>query len=188
MTSVNKETYEKIHRPGAGLNLELILKGLRDFSAQFPGTIEVEVFVLPGINDSQEEVEGLQQYLASLPHLDSVYLNTAVRMPLDSKVKTADHLRLEEFKQQLGLKVPVSTAFERNMVPPRPAKWKRSATLSDVFNLLLRHPCHESQLTQVLGCEKTVISRLLKELASQGKVRREENGEWRLLDLENMFR
>jgi wyosine [tRNA(Phe)-imidazoG37] synthetase (radical SAM superfamily) len=188
LTSVNQATYEKIHRPAAGLDLPLILKGLRDFSSQFPGAIEVEIFVLPGINDSHEEIEGLKKYLASLPNLNAVYLNTAVRMPLDSKVKTADHLRLEEFKQQLDLKVPVSTAFERNMVPPRPAKWNRSANLSDVFNLLLRHPCHESQLTQVLGCEKSVISKLLKELAMQGKVKRQENGEWRLLDLENMFR
>ncbi len=181
ITTVNQRSFERIHRPTADLRLESILEGLQLFSRDYKGSIEVEVFVCPGINDSAEEIAGLREYLRSLPNLESVYLNTAVRMPLDSEVGTADQGLLNSFRSALNLSVPVTTAFEHSFIPPRSSSWNRPALSSDILKLLLRHPCSEKQLEQVLSSTSDKIAALLKELAGQGKVRQTSNGDWTLV-------
>jgi len=182
ITTVNQRSFERIHRPTADLRLEAILEGLQLFSRDYKGAIEVEIFVCPGINDSAEEIAGLRDYLRTLPNLESVYLNTAVRIPVESEIGTADQGLLNSFRTALNLSVPVTTAFEHSFVPPRSSNWNRPALSSDILKLLLRHPCSEKQLEQVLSSAPDKITALLMELASQGKVRQTSNGDWTLTD------
>lgn len=182
VTSIFPATFAKIHRPTEDLRLEEILEGLRVFSSEFTGAIEVEIFVCPGLNDSPDEIAGLRSYLMSLGHLESVYLNSAVRSPLEVEIKTADQLVLNNFRAKLNLSIPVTTAFEHNLLPPRASSWNRPAVTSDILKLLLRHPCSEEQLEKVLGSESEIIFRMLDELAREGKIRRAVNGFWSLND------
>lgn len=180
ITTVNPKTYVKIHRPTADLNLEKILEGLQSFAKAYSGAIEIEVFVCPGINDSPEEIANLRTYLSSIARLESVYLNSAVRSPLDLEVKTADQGRLNDFRAKLNLTIPVSTAFEHNLLPPKISSWNRPAVTSDILKLLLRHPCSEQQLERVLGSNPEKIYGMLDELTQQGKIKRSANGFWAL--------
>lgn len=180
VTTVNPHTFAKIHRPTADLQLNKILEGLQLFMQQFTGAVEIEVFVCPDINDTDEEIDALSAYLRSLNRLESVYLNSAVRMPLESEIKTADQNRLNRFRDRLNLSIPVTTAFEHNLVPPRISNWNRPAVSSDILKLLLRHPCSEAQLEKVLGSAPEKIYELLNELATQGRIRKEVNGCWTL--------
>jgi len=182
ITTVNRRSFERIHRPTADLNLEDILEGLQLFSRDYKGAIEVEIFVCPGINDSAAEIAGLRDYLRSLPNLESVYLNTAVRAPVESEAGTADQGLLNSFRMELNLSVPVTTAFEHSFIPPRNSNWNRPALSSDILKLLLRHPCSEKQLEQVLSSAPEKIAALLLELSKQGKVRQTSNGDWALTD------
>lgn len=181
LTTVNKATFRRIHRPTNELNLDDILNGLRRFVNEFTGTVEIEIFVCPDINDSDAEIEALGNYLNSLDGIESVYLNTAVRVPLESEIRTADQSRLNRFREHLKLRVPVSTAFEHNLVPPKKSNWNRPAVSSDILKLLLRHPCSQEQLEKVLGSSPENILRLLNELTDQGLIKRESNGCWSLI-------
>lgn len=182
ITTVNQSSFEKIHRPTADLRLAAILEGLRLFSLDYTGAIEVEVFVCPGINDSPEEIAGLRDYLRSLNKLEAVYLNTAVRAPLESNVNTADQSVLNNFRTALNLSVPVTTAFEHSFIPPRSSSWNRPALSSDIVKLLLRHPCSAQQLEQVLSSAPDKIVALLDELSAQGKIKQNRNSDWTLVD------
>ena len=182
ISTVNPRSFQRIHRPTADLRLEEILAGLQLFSRDYTGAIEVEIFVCPGINDSAEEIAGLRDYLRSLPNLESVYLNTAVRAALESEVSTADQGLLNSFRTALNLSIPVTTAFEHSFIPPRSSNWNRPAVSSDILKLLLRHPCSEKQLEQVLSSAPDQIIALLGELAAQGKIKQASNGDWALTD------
>jgi len=182
VTSIYPATFAKIHRPTSDLRLEDILEGLRIFANAFTGAIEVEIFVCPGLNDSPEEVTGLRNYLMNLGNLESVYLNSAVRSPLEAEIQTADQLRLNNFRAKLNLSIPVTTAFEHNLLPPRASCWNRPAVTSDILKLLLRHPCSEEQLEKVLGSESEKIYQMLDDLSREGKIRRAVNGFWSLND------
>lgn len=181
LSSVDSKTFTKIHRPTHDLRLDEILSGLRKFSEQFSGIIDIEIFVCPGLNDSPEEISGLRDYINSLKNISSIYLNTAVRVPLEGEVITADHGKLEIFRELLDLKIPIVTAFERNTVPINKPKWNREAASVDILKLLLRHPCNENQLTQVLGTDLKKVILLLKELECQQKIKLQPNGEWKIL-------
>jgi wyosine [tRNA(Phe)-imidazoG37] synthetase (radical SAM superfamily) len=180
LTTVNELTFNKIHRPTTDLKLDDILDGLRRFVNEFTGAVEIEIFVCPGINDSDAEIDGLGNYLNSLDGLESVYLNTAVRVPIDSEIRTADQNRLNRFRERLKLKVPISTAFEHSLVPPKISSWNRPAVSSDILKLLLRHPCSEEQLEKVLGSSNEKILKLLAELDRQRLIKKETNGCWSL--------
>ncbi len=182
LTTVNPEIFKRIHRPTADIKLEAILDGLKQFTDKFTGSVEIEVFVCPDINDSEAEIRALSRYLNSLEHLESVYLNTAVRVPLAVDIRTADQSRLNRFRDLLDLKVPVSTAFEHSLIPPRISSWNRPAASSDILKLLLRHPCSEQQLEKVLGSAPDKIKRLLSDLAASGMIIKEENDCWCLTD------
>lgn len=182
LTTVNEDTFKKIHRPVNDLVLEKILTGLKDFSGVFPGTIEIEIFVIPNINDSEKEISELRQFICSLPKVNSIYLNTAVRMPLDNEIVTADQQKLENFRERLGLSIPVSTAFERNVVPVRPTQWNRANAENDILKLLLRHPCNQEQLEQMLDIEPLRLVNLLRQLEHQNRIKQQKNGEWKLCE------
>jgi len=182
ISTVNQRSFQRIHRPVIDLRLEEILAGLQLFSRDYTGSIEVEIFVCPGINDSPEEIAGLREYLRSLSNVESIYLNTAVRVPLESDIKTADQGLLNDFRTALNLSIPVSTAFEHNFIPPRSSEWNRPTVSSDILKLLLRHPCSEKQLEQVLSSAPDKILTMLDELASQGKIKQTSNGDWKLAD------
>ena len=182
LTSVNEKTFSKIHRPVSSLRLENILEGIRLFCEDFSGTIEVEIFVVPELNDSDEEIAGLRNFIQSLKRVDSIYLNTAVRVPLEGEVLTADHLKLQVFRDKLDLNIPVSTAFERNVIPPRPAGWSRANAETEILKLLLRHPCNQKQLAQVLSIEEQRLQNFLQDLEQNGKIKLLSNGEWKLTE------
>jgi len=182
VSTVNQRSFQRIHRPTSNLRLERILEGLQLFARDYTGSIEVEIFVCPGINDSAEEIAGLRDYLRNLANLESVYLNTAVRVPLEGEIKTADQGLLNNFRTALNLAIPVTTAFEHNFIPPRSSDWNRPAASSDIIKLLLRHPCSEKQLEQVLSSAPDTILAMLCELVTEGKVKQTSNGDWTLID------
>lgn len=182
LSTVSQQTFTRIHRPTPDLQLNKILEGLRIFIHEFTGSVEIEIFVCPGVNDTDEEIKNLRTYLMTLDRLESVYLNAAVRMPLDSEIKTADQNRLNGFRTKLNLSIPVTTAFEHNLVPPRMSNWNRPAVSSDILKLLLRHPCSEQQLERVLGSAPEKLRELLNELSMAGKVKKTANDCWTLVE------
>jgi wyosine [tRNA(Phe)-imidazoG37] synthetase (radical SAM superfamily) len=182
LTTVCQETFEKIHRPAEKLSLEENLKGISMFQETFEGTTEFEIFVCPGMNDSDEEIEGLRNFLLPLKGNISVYLNTAVREPLDKRVSTAGKTLLNLFREKLNLAVPVTTAFEHSFVPQKATNWNRNIDDNDILKLLLRHPCSEEQLVKVLGTSFEKVTRLIEKLRKESKIKKLNNGDWSLTE------
>ncbi|MFZ5950435.1 MAG: radical SAM protein [Candidatus Rifleibacteriota bacterium] len=182
LTTVRQSTFVRIHRPAPGIELNDTLTGLKLFSEKFSGTIEVEIFVIPGINDSDEEISGLHDFIETMPGISSIYLNTSVRAPLENEVITADQGRLDRFREKLNLRIPVSTAFEHNLIPLRPANWNRENAGNEILKLLLRHPCNHEQICQVLGIDPARLTTIIKQLLDENKIIRRENGDYHLPD------
>ncbi|HNV68770.1 MAG TPA: radical SAM protein [Candidatus Ozemobacteraceae bacterium] len=169
LCTVFPETFTRIHRPAPGIDLCNTLQGLPRFAAQFQGVLEVEIFVVPGINDTPQEVAGLSRFLSTLPRLAAVYLNTAVRPPHDASLRPATREELQQFKNRLALMVPVTTALDHQPVPKRLTR-KQQATPEDILALLLRHPCTIEQLCMVLDQTPSELQGVLDELQRQGKI------------------
>ncbi len=181
LCTVFPETFSRIHRPAPGIDLCNILQGLTRFSAQFQGVLEIEIFVVPGVNDTPLEVAGLSRYLSTLSRLAAVYLNTAIRPPHDKSLRAATRDELQEFKNRLALMVPVTTALDHQPVPKRLNR-KQQAGPDEIIALLLRHPCTLEQLCMVLDQTAPELQALLDSLQQAGKVKQWPDQSWGVVD------
>lgn len=177
LCTVFPETFARIHRPAPGIDLCTILQGLTRFASHFQGVLEVEVFVVPGVNDTPQEVAGLSRFLSALPRLAAVYLNTAIRPPLDQSVRPATIEELQQFKNRLALVVPVTTALDHQPALKRVNR-KQQITPDDILALLLRHPCTLDQLCTVLDQNPTDLQTILDELHRQGRICQWPDSSW----------
>jgi wyosine [tRNA(Phe)-imidazoG37] synthetase (radical SAM superfamily) len=80
--TVRHRTWKRINRPHPALFLEHILEGIRLFSKSFHGTIYTETMLVQGVNDTEEEMEGVAEELAVL-HPDRAYLSIPIRPPAE---------------------------------------------------------------------------------------------------------
>ncbi len=111
LDAVDEESFRAINRPLEALEYDRILAGLRDFSLVFRGEIWLEVFLLAGVNDSDQHIEKLAALLETIS-ADKIQLNTVSR-PAGEQVERVSHRRLEEIRQRLGDKAEVIVGGEK---------------------------------------------------------------------------
>jgi len=177
LCTTNPRTFQEIHRPSQDISLEKVLVGLQKFSESFKGFLEIEIFICPGINDSPEEIANLGAFLSSLKKLDGVFLNSAVRKPVDPSIEQPTELVFERFKTHLKLNVPITTSIDGGKkIVKRDSK--RKLDEEEVLSLLMRHPCTTMQLELALGCSRDLVESILKSLQGKGKIQQNSDGIW----------
>ena len=105
--SVLEKGFKLINRPHRDLRLKDIMASLLKFRKDYKGTLWAEVFICPGINDTDEELQALREYLLKLSP-DKVQVNSLDRAGAEKWVRpmNSDELKkvLDAFK---GLPVEV---------------------------------------------------------------------------------
>ena len=86
--AASKESFEKINKPVSGIKLDDLLNGLIEFRKIFKGQIWLEIFIVPGINDSKKELELLKKDLAKIMP-NRIQLNSLDRPGVDKKIRPA---------------------------------------------------------------------------------------------------
>jgi len=86
LSAWDQTSFEALVRPHPRLQFDAICEGLTRFRDEFSGTLWAEVFVVPGINDQDEDIRKIAQHVNAI-RPDNVHLNTAVRPPAESSVK-----------------------------------------------------------------------------------------------------
>ncbi|MFO7937121.1 MAG: radical SAM protein [Kiritimatiellia bacterium] len=157
----NQETFSRITRAHPSLRFRKIIEGYRAFRNEFTGRIDLEVFVVPGVNDSKEQMLNIAE-IASTFRPDSVFLNTAVRPPAESAVKEASK---ESMDKLAGL-------FGDIAVKPVALPQVKKIHYSDeaVLQLTRRHPASAKQLTGQFDIAHDQLVIRLENLARNGKI------------------
>jgi len=150
-----EDTYQTINRPAAALTLEKLVESISSFGKRYSGRIWLEVMMLSGINDSEEELEAIARQIVRIDP-EKVQLNTVARPPAEEEAKGLSPDRLErcrEFLQERLGTIPVEavagfegerkTAMEENIEESILAYLKRRpATLKDLAATFGLHPNH----------------------------------------------
>ncbi|MEA2074620.1 MAG: radical SAM protein [Euryarchaeota archaeon] len=76
------ETFKKINRPHRGIVFEAVVEGMERFRQEYDGEIWVEVMLVKGLNDSEEELEAIK---SRLEHIEPnrTYINVPIRPPAE---------------------------------------------------------------------------------------------------------
>ncbi len=162
------ETWERVNRPAPGITFEKVLGGLVAFRDRFPGQLWLEVLLLAGVTDSDEEVRAIAACAARV-RPEEVQLGTVVRPPADSAARPVPAKRL---KSLAGLfDPPAAVIAEFSGVG---SDGESAARPEDVLEMLARRPCTAQDVAAGLRVELAEARRHLEALASKGAVRTAE--------------
>ena len=165
LSTVREETYRKIHRPHPDLRLSRVIQGLRSLRTIYKGELHVEVMLLSGLNDSDEELAGLKEALKAIAP-DRIQLNTVVRPPADPRALSLDREKLEKVKSFFGSSAEI-VAF----IPPRHRDQHYDSLSNAVVEMARRRPVRTLDMAQVLGLSIDEVERLVKGLTVKGHLR-----------------
>ncbi len=169
-SSVNQDTFVKIHRPYPTLKIEQIIKGLCDFRREFPGRIWLEIMLIKDINTTPEEIEGLRKVIKKIKP-DRIHLNTVVRPPSEEYARPITIDELQKIKEFIGEGCEVIARFKKK---------GKTRYLEDTKNTILgmirRRPVTLDDILDALIIHRNEALKYLDELIAEKKIQIAEHG------------
>ncbi len=166
LDAVSEEVFARMLRPAPGITAERTVHGILRFSREYRGSLVIEVFILPGVNDSPAELEKIRRVcLEAGPQ--SVQLNRLDRPGAEDWVESAGDERMAEIR---ALFRPLNVSVVGG--PPEDAS--RTFTVRDIDDLVIatvsRRPSTLEDLVSALGISRGEILRTLERLAVEGRL------------------
>jgi wyosine [tRNA(Phe)-imidazoG37] synthetase (radical SAM superfamily) len=136
---------------------------------EFDGLIYLEVVLLSGINDTDEEMRALKPLIHEIQP-EKIQLNTVVRPPADPCAKALDRKRLEEIKLFLGerAEIVVDIGSENGAVEPD-TKGK------GLLEMVRRRPLRIKDMANSMGLSLDEVESMVKGLLIKGSLRRQDH-------------
>jgi len=158
-----EETWRAINRPLPEMSLAQMIEGLAALRREYPGQIWLEIMLLKGVNDNEEELDALRRVIRRLAP-DKVQLNTAVRPVVDDLAQPLSPEEMQAIADSLGEGAEVIASYNRDIKAP--------AAVSDArfLEMLSRRPMTAPDLAQVLGLPLELVQQRLKRLCASGLV------------------
>jgi len=156
----------RINRPRRELTASGYIKGLIEFSREFKGEIWLEILILPGYNDGEENLMALKEAIRKITP-DRIQLNTLDRPGTVEGLLPARMSQLQEIASFFDLdKVEIiAPPEERNQV-----KSYRTDVESAILETIVRRPCTMADLEKILGLHINEINKYLGVLEEAEKL------------------
>jgi wyosine [tRNA(Phe)-imidazoG37] synthetase (radical SAM superfamily) len=169
LDAVSEEGFEKINRPIDKLLASNVIIGLKLFRAEYPHQIWLEIFIVPGINDSLEEIELLKEAVGEIKP-DKVQLNSLDRPGAENWVEPAVYLALEEIRAilQEDSEIPVEIIAKSHQVSTITVSEEN--VLKELIELIKTDEYSKAELARELQIHVNEVSKLLQHLAQQENI------------------
>lgn len=167
LDAASEGVFQKINRPHQDLTCAGLIEGIRQLRAEFDGEMILEVFIIPGLNDTEEELALLKQAIEKI-RPDAVQLGTLDRPGTEEWVEAAEHVRMLEIARFLESAELIGDYRPRRNI----ASFKQNLN-SRIEQTIARRPCTIEDLEQVCGMHRTEIMKYLDHLLSAGKIKAE---------------
>ncbi len=169
LDAASQEIYEKVNRPQEGLLVSDQIAGLIKLREHYSGPIWLEVFIVPDITDTPQELKLLREAIKKISP-DLVQLNSLDRPGPEEWVKAASTQRLKEIKnymaEELGMPIEIIAKIES---PPE-AQAPDEETMHLIKGSLSRIETTAEDLAFMLDIHINEISKILRELNTEGKL------------------
>lgn len=156
----------RVNRPPRTFRAADHLDGLVQFRKEFKGAIWLEILILPGYNDGEQNLEALKEAVLKI-RPDRVQLNTLDRPGTLEGLLPAPMSQLKEFASSLeGPEIEI-------IAPPQEhsrVKSYRADVESAILETIVRRPCTLSDMVKILGLHINEINKYLSKLEDEGKV------------------
>ena len=142
----NEKTFKTINKPHGHIKYDAMLQGLVDFRSGYSGQIWLEVMLVKGLNDTEDELLNIRQAVDMIQP-DRVYVVIPIRPPAESWVKPPDPVTILKAQQILGEAIPL-TGLESGRFGLQEFSDARQA----IMGIASRHPLRREQAADI---EKT---------------------------------
>ena len=102
----NAAEYEAVNRPTPDMPFDKFIAALKDYLPHAPMPVYLELFILPGLNDSDESISRFAEIIKKL-EVDRIQLNTLDRPGAVPDLKCADEATVKRFISGLKSAAPV---------------------------------------------------------------------------------
>ncbi len=166
LDAATEDVFRKINRPDKNLYFGKYIQGLIDFRKEFKGKIWLEVFILPGYNDTDNELAEFKKVILKIKP-DSIQLNTLDRPGTVSHLRGATKEELQRVADywQLNNVEIISSSQDRKNIQSY-----RSDKETAIIETIARRPCTLDDLTKILGLHINEVNKYLDVLASEEKI------------------
>ena len=166
LDAISEKIFQKINRPDKNLKIKEIVQGLIDFRKEFNGKIWLEIFIIPEINDTQEELRLLRETIGKI-NPDKIQLNSLDRPGTESWVKPANETRLKRVISHLkGLPTEVIADFNSR----KKIVSFDSNIEARILATIQRRPCTTEDLSESLGVHINEINKYLQSLLEEKRI------------------
>jgi len=165
LDAVSKAAFLKLNRPCKALLVEDMIQGVQTFANKFTGKIWLEIFILPGVNDTKEELTALKKVISSIDP-EMVQLNTLDRPGTVSNLRPASKEELDRVKEILDMdiiQIIAKVTDKKNMGQHRDMA-------SAILETIHRRPCTRDEMVAVLTADPDQVDTLLATLEADGQI------------------
>lgn len=169
MDAVSETVFKKIDRPCKTITAQDVLSGLVTFRNEFKGEIWLEIFIVPGLNDTDEELSLLRDAITEM-RPDRVQLNALDRPGIYDWITTPTKEEMEHIADVLGFS-------GIDIVEGLPSRSDISSFSQDVRESILgtirRRPCTIDDLSRILGLHPNEVRKYIDPLLAEGLITEE---------------
>ncbi len=155
---------KRINQPAPDVNVEKILEGIRKLGEEYSGTILIEIMLVRGVNDTEENYEQISKALDNI-RADKIQINTVVRPPAFGFAKPLSKEELEFAKKIIGHGAEIIKPFDRKTN----AAYRADVESAIIGSIKIR-PQTIKDLSEGLGVHRDEILKYIELLESEGKI------------------
>jgi len=136
LDAATPNSFEQVNRPARSLDITQIVEGLRLARQECTADMWLEVMLVAGYNDSEEELRALREAIDQIEP-QSIQINTVVRPPVEQYARAVSGDTLQEAERLLGRRAQLIAPLDAQSVMAE----ERQRSEQEVMALLQRRPC-----------------------------------------------
>ena len=166
LDAVSENIFYRLNRPNHKLEINKIMEGLIQLGREFKGKIYLEIFFVPGLNDSKQELEKLKN-IAKKINPNVIQLNTLDRPGTVSSVEPLSKEKLSAIKEYFQ---PLRTEIIAKAKTRKQIQSFNKNIEDEILETIKRRPCTDVELSQILNIHINELNKYLSELIDSNKV------------------
>ncbi|MDX2497711.1 MAG: radical SAM protein [Desulfobacterales bacterium] len=167
LDAATEKVFRKINRPSPHLKVDTIIQGLIQLRKEYRGKIWLEIFIVPGMNDTEQELTALKQAIDKIKP-DQVQINTLDRPGSVPTLRAATRQELEhviDFWEMENAAIVADAPEHKALFP------YRKDTASAILGTIARRPCTLTDLSEILGLPTDEVKKHIDSLHTDKKIK-----------------
>ena len=167
LDAVLPRSFRKVNRPAACVDIDSIVQGMTDLSRQFDGEMWLEVLLVKGLNDSDQDIKALKEAIDQIKPC-RVQLNSVARPPAEPWAKPVSSDRMEEIRRFLGSRAEVVVDFHSRL-----KEGFLPVVEVEILETLKRRPMTAYDISEILSIDPEITSTVLEKMLRNSLITKE---------------